>query len=351
MIEPKPFIKGIRPYPMPEPGRGKKIRLDMNENTRGCSPKVLDAIKRLDPEDIATYPEYGELKRKLAKHHSVDPENIILTNGADDGFRSVMTTYLKPEDEIIIPVPNYPMFEILARQNGTTITDVLYNDDLNFPTEMVLGAITKRTKMVVIVNPGNPTGSVIPEEDLIRILDRKKDTVVLLDETYYQFADKSFIPLIKDYPNLIISQTFSKVFGLAGLRIGFIITTKKNIEDLSKVNLPFPVSCVGIAAASAALDDLYHINEYVREVMIGRNFLYRKLREMNFDVRMTRSNFILLNLKGDNGRIREELKRRNILVKDLDHYPLLKGFIRITIGTHSENLVLLEALKDILNYD
>ncbi|HIE05574.1 MAG TPA: histidinol-phosphate transaminase [bacterium (Candidatus Stahlbacteria)] len=348
MIEPRECLHRVTPYPMPEPGRKTKTRLDMNENTRGCSPRVLDAIKNINQDDIAAYPEYQGLIEKLAHFHNVRPENLLLTNGADDAFRCIMATYLDSRHQVILPIPIYPMFEIFARQNGAQVTEVLYNQDLSFPTEKVINAINEKTKMVVIVNPGNPTGTTITRKELIRILTAAKTAVVLLDETYYQFTEESFIPLIKDFANLIITQSFSKVFGLAGLRIGFIVSNSDNIIHLNKVNLPFSVNTIALIAAKTALDDDAYIDEYVYEVKNERRFLYEKLQKMGFDVRMTDANFILLYLGDQCNRIHQELKYRNVLVKNLKGYPQLDGFLRITIGTHSENLVFLEVLEDII---
>jgi len=346
MIAARESLAGVPAYQLPVASRKDKIRLDFNENIRGCSPKVLEAIRNIGADDIAVYPEYLSLVKKIANYHNVDPENVLLTNGADDAIRCVMDAYVEEGDEVIIPVPTFSMFGILARLRGARIVEILYNEDFSFPLERLLNAITERTRMVVVVNPNSPTGTSIGREDLVQILIKAGESVVLLDETYHHFARRSYVELIKDFPNLIVMQTFSKAWGLAGLRLGFIVSHRGNIEHLGKVSLPFPVNSLAIVAGNAALEDRRYVEEVVREVEIEKEFLCEGLRGLGLSVNMTDTNFLLVDLGIWGDKVHERLMDRGILVKNLSDLPLLKGFLRITVGTRKENLLLLEALRE-----
>jgi len=348
MIAARESLAGVPAYQLPVASRKDKIRLDFNENIRGCSPKVLEAIRNIGADDIAVYPEYLSLVKKIANYHNVDPENVLLTNGADDAIRCVMDAYVEEGDEVIIPVPTFSMFGILARLRGARIVEILYNEDFSFPLERLLNAITERTRMVVVVNPNSPTGTSIGREDLVQILIKAGESVVLLDETYHHFARRSYVELIKDFPNLIVMQTFSKAWGLAGLRLGFIVSHRGNIEHLGKVSLPFPVNSLAIVAGNAALEDRRYVEEVVREVEIEKEFLCEGLRGLGLSVNMTDTNFLLVDLGVWGDKVHERLMDRGILVKNLSDLPLLKGFLRITVGTRKENLLLLEALREII---
>lgn len=220
MIAPRKTMADTKTYQIFNSGRNKKTRLDLNENAWGCSPEVLKALQNFSVENISLYPAYDSFIKQIAEHYQVGPENVIISNGADDSIRCVFDCFIEEGDEVLLPVPNYGMFDIYGRIRGAKMVEILYNDDFSFPVETVLSVLSPKIKLIVIVNPANPLGTVIPEFELIQILEKARDSIVLLDETYWHFVDKSYLQLIQKYKNLIIVQTFSKAYGLTGLRLG-----------------------------------------------------------------------------------------------------------------------------------
>lgn len=350
MIKVRKVLNEFIPYQLSAVPRQDKIKLNLNENTKGCSPQVIKAISKINPYDIAIYPEYQGLIKKLADYLSVAPENILLTDGGDEAIRCIIDSYIEKGDEIIIPAPNYSMFVLLSKLREAKIVEVLYNKDFSFPLKNLLDTITGKTKMVIISNPNSPLGSSIGKNDLVKILNKTdaSDSAVLLDEAYQHFANKTHIKLINEFDNLFIVQTFSKVFGLAGLRLGYIVSAKENIDNLRKVKLPYSVNSLAVIGGCAALKDKKYIHNVVKETAIEKRFLYKGLKNLAKEVRMTDTNFLIANFGNCHTMIHKRLADRNILVKNLDSFPLLKGFLRITVGTHNENKILLETLKEII---
>jgi len=347
-MEPRRCLKKISAYKLPGVSRTEKIKLDLNENTKGCSPRVIKALKNLGVDDVTFYPEYNSLIKNIATYHNVKPGNIILTNGGDDAIRCIIDTYIEKGDEIIIPVPTFAMFELWAKIREAKVKKILCNSNLSFPGQRILKAITKKTRMVVIANPNSPTGTSMKKQELIKILFKAKNAIVLLDETYHHFAKRSYVGLINRFKNLIIMDTFSKVFGLAGLRIGFIVSNSNNIDNLSKINLPYSVNSVAVIAANEALNDKRYIKDTVRRIEIEKIFLYTKLKKMGIKVYPSKTNFLLARLDNLSDVVHKRLLSRGILVKNMNGYPMLNGFLRITIGTRRENMTLLKALGQIL---
>jgi len=341
-------LSEIRPYKVSEFSRKDKVRLDLNESTIGCSPKVMETIKRLTPQDISSYPEQAVLKGCIARYVGLLPENIALTNGADEGIRSIMDAYLEKGDEVVEPTPTFTVFELFAKVHEARIVQVAYNEDLSFPLEGLLSAISTNTKLVVIVNPNSPTGNSIGREDIVKVLDKAKDAMVILDETYHNFAKRTYASLVKEHDNLMVLQTFSKAFGLAGLRTGYVISAKQNIEDLLKVLPPFPVNSIAIQACVAALEDLAFVDKVVEDIDREKRFMVDSYRALGLEAPMTDTNFLLVRFGGDAEMAQRSLLGRGILVKNIGDPPHVKGCLRIAIGRHEENIALVEALKEIL---
>jgi histidinol-phosphate aminotransferase len=345
MIKPRKALENVIPYQLPLISRKNKIRLDLNESPLGCSPKVMEAIKSVGPEDISTYPEYQTLMEKIANYFEIKSENVLLTNGADDAIRCIIETYVEEKGEVMIPEPSYSMFEIFCKIRGAKILKVPCDKDLSFPTEKVLSQINERTKMIILSNPGNPTGTSIKEGDLIEIL--KKGKIVLLDETYWHFAKKSNIRLTEDFDNLFVTQSFSKIFGLAGLRLGFLISDEENIKNITKVALPFAVNSLAVRAGSAALDDKKFVERVVKETEKEKRFLCQELEKFGnvLKVHKTDTNFLLVDFGEFGNEMHKKLADKNVLVRRMDSYSVLNGFLRITVGKREDNLALLEAIE------
>jgi histidinol-phosphate aminotransferase len=348
MIEPRKAIQTMKPYDPPLEGRREFMRLDFNENSRGCSPKVLEALKQVDVHEIAAYPEYQTFRQRLARFIGLPVENILPTNASDEGILTVFQTYLDPRDELVLPVPTFAMFRFYAEILDLDIKEVLYNEDLSFPDENVFQAISETTKGVVLVNPNNPTGTPIQRTAILKVLDLMQDRLVLLDEAYVEFTRETAINLINDHPNLVILRTFSKAFGMAGARLGIIISCQENIRNLEKTHSPYSISTLTTKIAIAALDDVDPVERYTKEVLEGRERLVNSLKKMGIETFPSSANFILAKFNEKCKFIEKALKARGILVRDRSAYPRLKGCLRITVGTLEQTEILTSALQEIM---
>ncbi|MBW2990030.1 histidinol-phosphate transaminase [Candidatus Woesearchaeota archaeon] len=337
-------------YKPPLEGRKGFLRLDFNENTIGCSPKALAAINSIKEEDISSYPEYGKFKAKLAGSIKVKPEQLMVTNAADEAIMVVMQAYIEKQDQVILPVPTFAMFRFYASLMEAEIKEVLYKKSLEFPCKKVLDSITKKTRMVILCSPNNPTGTIISKDDVIKVIEKadKNDAIVLLDEAYYQYSGQECLGLIEKYSNLIIIRTFSKAYGMAGLRLGYAVSNREMIKDLMKVCSPYSANAVSMAAASAAIYDIDYVRWYVEEVKKAKKIVYGGLKKLGIAAYPSHANFILAKFPNRADEVVKKLKEKKILVRDRSSYPLLKDCIRISIGTVKQAKVFLDALKEVL---
>ena len=348
MIKPRKCIAEMDAYNPPIEGRSGKIRLDFNENTSGCSPKVLKAVRGVSASEIATYPEYDAFVRKLAGFLKVDKNKLMINNATDESIMVVMQTYIGRGDEIVLPVPTFAMFKFYAQIADAKIREVLYNKDRSFPAVNVLKAVNDKTKLVVLVNPNNPTGTSIERKDIIKIAEKAKNAIVLLDEAYVQYSGESCADLVDRYGNLIVIQTFSKAFGLAGARLGYAISNKENIKNLLKVRSPYSINRFAVKAAEAAIEDIDFVNKYVKEVRESKQILYDELGKLGVKFYRSDANFIVIDFGDKNKKVDEELNKKGILVRDRSRYPLLEHCTRITVGTKEQVEELVKTLRVVL---
>ncbi len=346
MTDSRKGLDGVTPYPVPAYTRKDKLRFDLNESNFGCSPKVLRAIKSASKSDLLVYPEYEKLVKKIAEEYGVSPSNVMLTNGGDDAIRSVIDTFVDKKDEILLPVPNYSMFELYGKLSGAKIKEIMFNKDFSFPLNRVIKAIHQRTKMIVVVNPASPLGTVISKSELTEILDKAKNALVLLDETYHHFSGKSMANLLKEYENLVSVHTFSKVYGLAGLRIGFIIAGSDLLKEISKVAFPYAVSSISVNAAYAAMNDEDYTEKVIQQIEAEKKFLCSELKGIAEKVHNTDTNFILAKFGKHSDELHEKLEDKGILVKNIGRLPMMKGYLRISPGLRKENTTLVKAITD-----
>ena len=331
-IEPKRRIAEIPPYTPPLEGRRGKTRLDFNENLKGCQQRVLDAIRSITEEDISAYPEYSAVRGKMAKYLNIAENELILTNGSDEAIKLAIEAFVGEGDEVIIPSPTFPIFEFYAKVAGAKIREISYNEDLSFPINEVLERISNNTKLVVLVNPNNPTGTVVDTQDIERICKKAAKSLVLIDEAYWQFSGSTFREKMSEYKNVAILQTFSKAFGLAGLRIGYIISNKTTISAIRKITPPYSVNAIALKAIEAASEDDIFVREYVNEVIQNRELTLKRLQELQIKTFPSSANFILANFGKSAQALNEFLKSKGLLVRSMEKNPLLKGCLRITIG-------------------
>lgn len=330
-------IKKMSPYKPPLEGRATEgyLLLDFNEMTIEPSPKVKKALKEfIESGRLQVYPEYGDLDSRIAQYAGVKPSQVMFTNGSDQGIDVITRAFVKDEDKVIIPTPSFAMNYQSAGIQGAEILKPSYHEDLSFPTDEVLDLIEKDIRLLILVNPNNPTGTAISKGDVLKILEkaREKDVAVLHDEAYFEFSNITYKDLIDEYDNLFITRTFSKTFGLVSTRPGYVLSQEKNIKELLKIRGPYDVNMFAKVAISAALEDVEYVRSYVREVMgKSKPKLEKFFKENNVKFWPAKANFLLV--KPDNAeKAFEILKSEGILVRPRKG-PNIEGTIRVSIGT------------------
>jgi histidinol-phosphate aminotransferase len=333
-----------RTYEAPAEGRSGKIRLDFNENTAGCSSAVRRALAKLTAKQIAMYPEYQTPTKRLARHFGVRPQELLLTNGGDDALRVFFDTFVEPGTSILICEPTFPMYRYYAEIAGARITALRYGKEMEFPLEEVIAGLRKKPRVLFIANPNNPTGTLLRERELRRILQAAGHTVVVMDEAYSEFSDFTAVPWIRRYPQLFVARTFSKVTGLAALRLGAVIACEESLALVRRAMPPFPVNLAALVAAEAAAVDRSAIRTYVNEVKRLRVWLAAELRELNVKTYPSAGNFLLANFGPQGPALFRKLEKQGILLRDRSK-DMGAGFVRITIGTNSEMRQLLRVIR------
>ena len=334
MIPPKQSVSKMRPYSPPTQGRGGKMRLDFNENTVGCSPRVLAAVTQaLTDENVAMYPEYSEARTEIAKFLGVADDQLTFTNGTDEAIQLLINTFFEPGDELVILSPSYAMYRFYAEVSDVRVTEVGYSlaDNLAFPLRQLLNGISATTRGVFIANPNNPTGSAISVADIVAILEHAPDALVLIDEAYVEFSGISALSLLNRYPNLFISRTFSKAFGMAGLRCGCLISNSANIGWVRRAQSPYSVNVLAVVAARAAVSDLTFVDDYVRQVVAARQMVQEALTRFGLRWFLSDGNFLLFDAGTCKQQILDQMKSAGILIRDRSHE--IEGCLRVTIGT------------------
>lgn len=333
---PREAVLQMAPYSPPTGERADKLRLDFNENTIGCSPKVIQFLKdRLDENRLATYPEYVDAKRELAAHFNVSENEMLLTNGTDEAIQVLINTYVDDDDEVIILQPSYAMYKFYAEVAGASIQEISYRPGtLAFPLEELLEAITPATRAVLISNPNNPTGTAVKPEGIERILRKAQGAAVLIDEAYFEFCGITAMRYLPEAANLFVSRTFSKVYGMAAMRMGCLFSQPSNIEYLHKSQSPYSVNTLAALAARAAVQDADHVRRYVTEVLAARELLYVGLEKLGVPYHDSQGNFVLMQLGPRSVEVRDRLREVGVLVRDRSYE--IEGCVRVTVGTRDQ---------------
>lgn len=338
-------------YHPPLAGR-EGLRLDFNENSGGCSPRVLEQLRRLRPEHLARYPERAPVEALLAEFLKVEPSEVLLTNGVDEAIHLLCETYLERGDEALIVVPTYSMYEIYAAGVGARVTHVRAEDDFRFPTEKVVSSVTTRTRLIAIANPNNPTGAVASREDLLDIARSAPSAAVLVDEAYFEFYGRTMLDKRREFPNVFVARTFSKAYGLAGLRLGVLIGDEEQMRAVRRVSSPYNVNAVALACLPEALADQSYIQGYVQDVVEGRERLQRALAANGLQYWASQANFVLARVgrsKVDSAKFVEQMRQRGILVRDRSGDEGCEGCVRITLGPQEHVNRLLQVLQAVVN--
>ncbi|HUS19226.1 MAG TPA: histidinol-phosphate transaminase [Terriglobales bacterium] len=348
MLKARKAVLEMKEYHPPLSGR-EGLRLDFNENTVGCSPRVLAKLRSITADQLARYPEREPGERTIAAFLGVSAAQVLLTNGVDEAIHLLCECYLQDDDEVIIPTPTFSMYEIYAQQTGAKVITVQAADDLRFPVAGVLSAINARTKVIAIASPNNPTGAATSEEELVQVLKAAPHAAVLVDEAYFEFYGRTLVPLISRYANLFIARTFSKAFGLAGFRLGALVGSSDNLRMVRKVSSPYSVNGIALACLGEALADEAYLHDYSAQVREGRERLEKVLEGKGITYWKSEANFILLRLGEARIQFVESMKKRGILVRDRNGDPGCGGCVRITIGTREQMDQLLKACSEVLD--
>ena len=322
------------------------LRLDFNENTVGCSPRVLARLRELTAEEIACYPERESVETVVASHLGIEPTELLLTNGIDEAIHLLCETFLEPGDEVLIVVPTFAMYEILAAATGARVMLVPMAEDFRFPTSELLARITARTRLIALANPNNPTGVVADPADLLEVARRAPQAAILLDEAYFEFYGTTLMPSWRGLPNLFVARTFSKAYGMAGLRVGVLAGNSAEICFVRRVSSPYNVNAVALACLPSALEDKQYIRDYVREVRQGREDLLQVFRRWSVPFWPSEANFVLASFGELKTAFVESMRVRGILVRDRSRDHGCDGCVRITLGTLAQTARLLQALDE-----
>jgi histidinol-phosphate aminotransferase len=342
MLKLRKCLDKVREYYSPAPDRALDLRLDLNESTTGCSPRVLAKIRTLDAKTLALYPPREPGEEMIAAFLRIKPSEVLLTNGADEAIDLLCRAYLEPEDEIIVVVPAFNMYEIFAQSSGATVVRVPAGPDFSFPVERILAAINPRTRMVVVTNPNNPTGTVAQRDDICRVVKAAPDAAVLVDEAYFDFYGETMMDQIGKAPNLFVARTFSKAYGLAGMRLGVLAGPAEHISVIRRMTSPFNVNVFALECLAEALGDRQFVAGYVKQVRATRGWLERELELLGFHCWPSQANFVLVNFGNLRPAILSAMTTEGIALRDRPDIP---GCVRISIGTQAEMARVLAVLQ------
>jgi histidinol-phosphate aminotransferase len=327
------------------------LRLHLNENTAGCSPKVMTALNALTREDIAVYPDYDRAVAATAARLGVEPHDIVMTNGLDEGILAASVCALRgTRADAIVCVPAFYMYAVCADAAGGRVVEVPINPDYSFPLTGVLNAITPDTRLIFLTNPNNPTGQIIPRDEILAVVRAAPQALVFLDEAYADFASESLIgdAEARALPNLVIGRTFAKAYGLAGLRAGAVIGDPKALEPFRQIVPPFSLNVCAAVAVTAAFEDLEYYAWYLDQVNASKTLLYAALDRLGVRYWPSAANFVLVHFGHEAARVLEALIAKRIYVRDRSRDPASPGCVRVTTGVVAHTQAFINALEEVL---
>jgi histidinol-phosphate aminotransferase len=352
-IVPKLVVRNLQEYSAPPTNRYSSVRLDFNENTEGF-PDVYP--KGLPSDWVSAYPEYSDLTKRLAEFHRLPEDYLLLTNGSDEAISLVSSTFIEPGiDTAVISIPCFFMIPQCLKIAGADLRQVKLLEDLNFDLTGIEEAMRDNAKLAMFASPDNPTGSVLPTESILDLCHRFPDTLIVIDEAYAEYAETSLIPYLQDTPNLLVLRTFSKAWGMAGLRLGMCLGNPALLDYLRLVRLPYSVNAAAVWTAIRLLETTESVRSSTRLALARKEALIQALKERDYDVSSAAGNFLLLSAESKASKLTGYLKSRGILVRNRcpgkntiagarSRTNPLWGKVRISVGTQRENESLLSAL-------
>jgi histidinol-phosphate aminotransferase len=345
---PRARVQAMKEY-HPPLGNRDALRLDFNENTLACSPKVREVLGCISAGALTRYPEREPVEAIVAAYLGLAAPQVALTNGVDEAIHVLFETFLEVGDELLLPVPTYAMYEIYASATDARVVPVLAADDLRFPFERLLAAITPRTRIIAIANPNSPSGSAATRAQLLEIATRAPHAVLLVDEAYFHFHGETLIDLIGTVPNLMVARTFSKAYGLAGLRLGLLAGPEETMRWVRRVLSPYSVNALALACLPPALEDTAYLDWYVSEILAARTEFEGALDKVGVRRWPSCANFILVEIGAHHAEFVRLMSASGVLVRDRSSDPGCEGRVRITIGTREQMRQAVVALNEAID--
>lgn len=322
------------------------IKLDANENPYGCSPAVSKALALYDEYNI--YPDDGQtrLRKLLAGYCGVDEKYIVAGGGSNQLIDLILRLFLNRDEEVINCIPTFGIYKFSTDLCGGKLVEVQRNDNFDIDVSAIQAAVTDRTKVIFLANPNNPTGNIISEADIRKILDT--DAVVVVDEAYYEFSRQTVVPLVEEYGNLIVLRTFSKWAGLAGLRVGYGMFPPEIADYILKIKIPYNVNVAAAVAVEESLRDIDYLQSTVQKLIDERERLFTELEKISWlKPYPSQANFILCKVeKGNALQLRQKLQEKGILIRYYDD-TLLHDYVRISVGKPEHTDALMNVLRQI----
>lgn len=331
------------------------LRLHLNENTAGCSPAVIEALRSFTRRDAASYPAYDAAVEACARRLGVTVDHVLLTNGLDEGILALSAAGLKgsrPDDpfEAVVVVPAFDMYAACADAVGGRVVEVPLGGGFTFPLDAVLASIGDRTRLVWLTNPNNPTGQVIPRDAILRVSEAARAALVVVDEAYADFSGTSLLagPIFETHPNIVIGRTFAKAYGLAGLRAGALVAAPEVLRPIRRVVPPYSINACSAAALPVALGDTEYYNWYLGQAAESKQMMYAAFDRLGLRYWPSAANFVLVCLSGDARATIASLAARGVHVRDKSSDPGCARCIRVTAGVVADTQQFISALEEVL---
>lgn len=346
MIIPQLRVRQIVREHVPKTNRLLKLRLDLNENIVGWPAELVrDLLSAITPDDLSAYPETYGLQSSIARCHSLTSAHVMVTAGSEMAIRYVFEAFLGTGSELLILDPSFAMFEVYGRLFEADVVKVPFDTALKVSMSDVLRQLTSKTRVVAIANPNNPTGTVFCTDDLLRLLTRAAalDCLVLIDEAYFYFYEGTMAPMITQFDNLIVTRTFSKAFGLAGVRLGYALAAPRVIEAVTKLQ---PIDHVNVFAAKLGQYAIEHEElawDYARDAAAGKAYLVGELRTLGLKAIESHGNFILADAGSNRAGIIRDLQQQ-VLVSANVRLPFSNDYLKITVAPVRQMQLLMSIL-------
>ncbi|MGB9235841.1 MAG: histidinol-phosphate transaminase [Terriglobales bacterium] len=345
MLKPRSSIEALCPYRSPIVSRAG-LALDLNENAAGCSPAVLARLRTLTAEEVAHYPRREEGERLAAKYLNIPPEQVLLTNGIDEALALLFSAYLQPGDALLFADPTFVMYAIQGQARGANVIRLASAENLALPVDEFLRRISPRTRVIAIANPNNPTGLIAARADLLRIVQAVPNAAVLVDEAYFEFCGETLIEDLPQHPNLFIARTFSKAYGLAGLRLGVLMGAADQIDFIRRLSQAFNVNAAALACLEAAIADQDFMRDSVAQARNSCREIENLCAQLGLVFWPSSANFVLVRVGKSAAAFVAAMLERGIFIRNMSANPGCEGCVRITAPARAHLDQVLQAMRE-----